>query len=188
MVRNFGVRSTADQVLAGIDLSGKQAITTGEQTSQTCGAPEVLRAKTPTNARVFCPRFCSSLHAQEILAGHLKALPKHKDTSHEQREQEASLLCSWIGQCGDAEAIQLTLIRWHSAGGNSGIGAETVRALAAAGANVVLTARSPKAGEKVAADIKASGVKVTRNAFKSACLYLVQKYEALRGFGLIARG
>lgn len=38
---------------------------------------------------------------------------------------------------------------------------ETVRCLAAAGADVVLTARNKEAGEKVAADIKATGVKVS---------------------------
>ena len=45
-------------------------------------------------------------------------------------------------------------------GGNSGIGVETVRALATAGSRVILTSRSVPAGEKVAKDLKASGVKV----------------------------
>lgn len=44
-------------------------------------------------------------------------------------------------------------------GGNSGIGVETARALAGAGANVVLTSRNLAAGQKVAADISATGVK-----------------------------
>ena len=45
-------------------------------------------------------------------------------------------------------------------GGNSGIGVETVRALATAGCRVILTSRSVAAGEKVAKELKASGVKV----------------------------
>ena len=47
-------------------------------------------------------------------------------------------------------------------GSNSGIGVETVRALASAGSRVILTSRSMAAGEAVAKDIKASGVKVHR--------------------------
>lgn len=46
-------------------------------------------------------------------------------------------------------------------GGNSGIGVETVRALAHAGAHVILTSRSVEAGQTVADEIKASGVKVS---------------------------
>lgn len=42
-----------------------------------------------------------------------------------------------------------------SAGGNSGIGVETVRALAAAGADVILCSRSLPAGEAVAAELAA---------------------------------
>ena len=45
-------------------------------------------------------------------------------------------------------------------GGNSGIGAETVRVLAHAGANVVMCSRSVEAGEKVAEELRAGGVKV----------------------------
>lgn len=45
-------------------------------------------------------------------------------------------------------------------GGNSGIGVETVRALASAGSRVILTSRSVEAGEKVAQQLKADGVKV----------------------------
>lgn len=44
-------------------------------------------------------------------------------------------------------------------GGNSGIGVETVRALASAGARVLLTSRSVEAGQKVADQLKADGVK-----------------------------
>lgn len=44
-------------------------------------------------------------------------------------------------------------------GGNSGIGTETVRALASAGARVLLTSRSVEAGQKVADQLKADGVK-----------------------------
>lgn len=46
-------------------------------------------------------------------------------------------------------------------GGNSGIGAETVRALALAGARVLLLSRSIEAGEKVASSIKAEGALVS---------------------------
>ena len=45
-------------------------------------------------------------------------------------------------------------------GGNSGLGEETVRALAEAGATVVLCSRSVEAGEKVAEEIRSTGVKV----------------------------
>lgn len=44
-------------------------------------------------------------------------------------------------------------------GGNSGIGAKTVEALASAGADVILTSRSLEAGQKVADEINAGGVK-----------------------------
>lgn len=42
-------------------------------------------------------------------------------------------------------------------GGNSGIGVDTVRALATAGATVILCSRSVEAGEAVAAEIRAAG-------------------------------
>lgn len=45
-------------------------------------------------------------------------------------------------------------------GGNSGIGVETVRALASAGSRVILTSRSVEAGQTVAKQLKAEGVKV----------------------------
>ena len=44
-------------------------------------------------------------------------------------------------------------------GGNSGLGVETIRALAHAGADCVLCSRSVAAGEKVAAELQ-PGVKV----------------------------
>ena len=47
-------------------------------------------------------------------------------------------------------------------GSNSGIGKETVRALATAGARVILTSRSLPAGEEAAQELKGAGVKVTR--------------------------
>ena len=47
------------------------------------------------------------------------------------------------------------------AGGNSGLGKETARCLAAAGADVTLTARSAQAGNDVAAELQATGVKVS---------------------------
>lgn len=46
-------------------------------------------------------------------------------------------------------------------GGNSGIGAETVRALALAGARVLLLSRSIEAGQKVASSIQAEGASVS---------------------------
>ncbi len=51
-------------------------------------------------------------------------------------------------------------------GGNSGIGAETVRALAAAGARVILTSRDPSAGQAVADRLQeeAHGLKVRYRA------------------------
>ena len=46
-------------------------------------------------------------------------------------------------------------------GGNSGIGVETVKALATAGSRVVLTSRSVEAGRQVAEQLKSEGVKVS---------------------------
>ncbi|WP_216905713.1 SDR family NAD(P)-dependent oxidoreductase [Nocardia noduli] len=51
------------------------------------------------------------------------------------------------------EGIDLTGRRAIVTGGASGIGVETARALASAGADVTLAARDPKAGARVAADI-----------------------------------
>lgn len=45
-------------------------------------------------------------------------------------------------------------------GGNAGLGRETVRVLAAAGADVVFTSRSAEAGQRVAQELATSGVKV----------------------------
>lgn len=52
-------------------------------------------------------------------------------------------------------------------GGNSGIGAETVRALATAGARVILTSRDPSAGQAVADRLQeeAHGLKVRYSAW-----------------------
>lgn len=47
------------------------------------------------------------------------------------------------------------------AGGNSGLGVETARAMAHAGAKVILTSRKMDAGHKVADELQASGVKVS---------------------------
>lgn len=47
-------------------------------------------------------------------------------------------------------------------GGNSGIGVETVRALASAGSRVILTSRSVEAGQGVTKQLKDEGVKVRR--------------------------
>lgn len=47
-----------------------------------------------------------------------------------------------------------------TSGGTAGLGRETVRVLTAAGADVVLTARSADAGQRVAQELVASGVKV----------------------------
>ena len=46
-------------------------------------------------------------------------------------------------------------------GGNSGIGVETARALASAGAKVILTSRKAAAGEAVVASLKEAGVKAS---------------------------
>lgn len=54
-------------------------------------------------------------------------------------------------------------MRICGAGGNSGLGKETARCLAAAGADVTLTARSAQAGDDVAAELQATGVKVSTN-------------------------
>ena len=46
-------------------------------------------------------------------------------------------------------------------GGNSGLGIETARAMAHAGAKVILTSRKVEAGQKVAQELQSSGVKVS---------------------------
>ena len=46
-------------------------------------------------------------------------------------------------------------------GGNSGLGVETARAMAHAGAKVILTSRRVEAGQKVAQQLKTSGAKVS---------------------------
>jgi NAD(P)-dependent dehydrogenase (short-subunit alcohol dehydrogenase family) len=65
-------------------------------------------------------------------------------------------------------------------GGNSGIGTETVRALALAGADVVLCSRSPELGEAAAAKIRATGVKgkVSVKPLDLADLASVRKFAA----------
>ena len=47
------------------------------------------------------------------------------------------------------------------AGGNSGLGIETARAIAHAGARVILTSRKVEAGQRVAQELQTSGVKVS---------------------------
>lgn len=47
-------------------------------------------------------------------------------------------------------------------GGNSGLGVETARALAHAGARVILTSRKLSAGEEVVTKLKSDGVKVPK--------------------------
>lgn len=65
---------------------------------------------------------------------------------------------------------------WHAGktaivtGGNSGIGVESVRALASAGARVILTSRSVEAGQKVAQQLKAGGNLKVCLSFLSALL------------------
>src|ERR1700730_4938941 len=54
------------------------------------------------------------------------------------------------------DGIDLTGRRVIVTGGASGIGIETARALAAAGAEVTLAVRNPEAGERTAADITAT--------------------------------
>ena len=49
-------------------------------------------------------------------------------------------------------------------GGNSGLGVETVKALATAGSRVILSSRSVEAGKKVAEQLRAEGVKASAPA------------------------
>jgi NAD(P)-dependent dehydrogenase (short-subunit alcohol dehydrogenase family) len=63
-------------------------------------------------------------------------------------------------------------------GGNSGIGIETVRALASAGSRVILCSRSIEAGEKVARELKADGVKVVLCHIFSYILIMPWRHDA----------
>lgn len=75
-------------------------------------------------------------------------------------------------------------------GGNSGIGVETIRALATAGADVVLCSRSLAAGEAVAEELRQSGVKVRTICFVHLDLSFVSLPAAARirggGAGVLA--
>lgn len=57
-------------------------------------------------------------------------------------------------------------------GANSGIGVETVRALASAGARVILTCRALHAGEAAAQELQRAGAKVMRlsTLLQSRCM------------------
>lgn len=57
----------------------------------------------------------------------------------------------------------------HAKGGNSGLGVETARALAHAGARVILTSRKVSAGEEVVTKLRSDGVKVSASK-SSACV------------------
>ena len=50
------------------------------------------------------------------------------------------------------------------AGGNAGLGRETVRVLAAAGAHVVFTTRSAERGQQVAKELATGGLKVCQRS------------------------
>ena len=63
-----------------------------------------------------------------------------------------------VAACGSPDLTGHTAV---VTGGASGIGVETARRLAAQGARVVLAVRNVAAGEKVAAQLKEEGVKVS---------------------------
>jgi len=56
--------------------------------------------------------------------------------------------------CAPGRTHLPSVVNRRAGAGNSGIGTETVRALAVAGARVVFTSRSLEAGEAVAADLR----------------------------------
>ena len=56
--------------------------------------------------------------------------------------------------CAPGRTRLQSAVNRRAGAGNSGIGTETVRALAVAGARVVFTSRSLEAGEAVAADLR----------------------------------
>ena len=56
-------------------------------------------------------------------------------------------------------------------GGNSGLGVETARALASAGARVILTSRKVSAGEDVVAKLQEDGLKVSYLFYKQKNAY-----------------
>lgn len=74
------------------------------------------------------------------------------------------------------------------AGGTSGLGLETVRLLAAAGARVILTSRSAAAGQTVADNLTAVGLKVPPwgSASSAACSTHVHAAHACRHRGMMA--
>ncbi|MEV8377568.1 SDR family NAD(P)-dependent oxidoreductase [Kribbella sp. NPDC056861] len=80
--------------------------------------------------------------------------------------------------------VDLTGRRAVVTGGASGIGVETVRALAAAGAEVTLAVRNTAAGERVAAEITAS---TGNQSLYVAPLELADR-ESVRAFGTNWRG
>jgi len=73
------------------------------------------------------------------------------------------------------------------AGGTSGLGLETVRLLAAAGARVILTSRSAAAGQTVADNLAAAGLKEPPcdSASSAACSAHVHAH-ACRHRGMMA--
>ena len=69
------------------------------------------------------------------------------------------------GQAGLADGNRSNHHRYLTpAGGNAGLGRETVRVLAAAGAHVVLTTRSAERGQRVAKELAAGALKVCQRA------------------------
>src|SRR3954471_1775804 len=77
-----------------------------------------------------------------------------------------------------AEGVDLSGTRAVVTGGSSGIGVETARALAHAGAEVILAVRDTRAGERTADDIRAT----TGNGEIGVCPLDLADLEAVRAF------
>jgi short chain dehydrogenase len=70
-------------------------------------------------------------------------------------------------QVGSADKSRIsTSADLTPAGGNAGLGRETVRVLAAAGAHVVFTTRSAERGQQVAKELAAGGLKVCHHSVR----------------------
>jgi short chain dehydrogenase len=80
---------------------------------------------------------------------------------HAIRRHELVLYATWsISAFNITVGVSNIREAYLNAGGNAGLGRETVRVLAAAGADVVFTSRSAERGQQVAKEIEAGGVKV----------------------------
>lgn len=148
MAKPLGYRSTALDALRGADLTGKVAVVTGEMRSSGargwCGGPA---EPPPANWRQCVQAgqrgWPLALVVLAAPCGCLIHLP----------ESATDLCCcmSWP-PCTHPPIPSKPPLQ---TGGNSGIGVETVRALAHAGADVVLCSRSVEAGQKVAEQLAA---------------------------------